>query len=166
MAHEKVMLGLVGTFSVLAVALGQISQHIFDMPPCAWCVFQRLIYLTIGLVCAAGSLGHPSRTRTAVSAAVASALGISGALAAWYQVQVAANMFSCKQTLADQVITTLKLDEMMPWLFGIYATCMEAKVKVLGIEYGVWSLSLFVILSLTCLVALGCATRGRSSIRS
>ena len=160
MARDKIMLGLVGITSVSAVALGQVSQHVFDMPPCAWCVFQRLIYLSLGLVCAAGSLGHPTRLRTAVSAALATALGISGVLAAWYQVQVAANMFSCKQTLADQVITTLRLDEMMPWLFGIYATCMEAKVKVLGVEYGVWSLSLFVILGLTSMAALICATRG------
>ncbi|MGE8618648.1 MAG: disulfide bond formation protein B, partial [Achromobacter spanius] len=31
-------------------------------------------------------------------------------------------------------------------IFGIFATCMDAKVQVLGLEYALWSLALFVVM--------------------
>ena len=40
-----------------AVGIALISQHAFDMPPCAWCVMQRLIYLVIGVVALVGGFG-------------------------------------------------------------------------------------------------------------
>ena len=72
--------------------------------------------------------------------------GLSGIAAAWYQYSVAANMLSCDQTFADRFMTGIGLESAVPWLFGIYATCMDAKVPVLGIEYALWSLALFVII--------------------
>ena len=63
-------------------------------------------------------------------------------VAAWYQYSVAAKMLSCDQTFADRFMTGIGLDGGVPWLFGIYATCMDAMVSVLGIEYALWSLAL------------------------
>ena len=50
-------------------------------------------------------------------------------------------------------MTGIGLDGSVPWLFGIYATCMDAVVPVLGIEYALWSLALFVILLVMALAA-------------
>jgi disulfide bond formation protein DsbB len=55
-------------------------------------------------------------------------------------------MLSCDQTFADRFMTGIGLESAIPPLFGIYATCMDAKVPVLGVEYALWSLALFVIL--------------------
>ncbi|WP_026639624.1 disulfide bond formation protein B [Bordetella petrii] len=126
-----------------AVAAALVSQHVFDMPPCAWCVLQRLIYLVIGVVALAGAF---ATALARVCAAACAVLAAGGIAAAWYQYDVAARMFSCDQTFADRFMSGTGLDGAVPWLFGIYATCMDASVEVLGVEYALWSLALFGVL--------------------
>ncbi len=80
---------------------------------------------------------------------------IGGMLAAWYQYSVASEMFSCDMTFADRFMSRMTgLDGAIPWLFGIYATCMDARADLLGIEYALWSLALFAVLLVAFLVAL------------
>ena len=123
-----------------------MSQHLYGMLPCAWCVFQRLIYVVIAVVSALGSIGHPGKTRVRAGLLLTIGLCIGGIVSARYQINVASNMFSCAQTFADQFMTRSGLDSGVPWLFGIFASCMDAKVEVLGVEYAMWSLTLFWIL--------------------
>jgi disulfide bond formation protein DsbB len=75
-------------------------------------------------------------------------------ISAVYQEKVAANTFSCAQTFADQLMTKSGLDAAVPWLFGIYASCMEARVKLMGIEYAWWSMLMFSLLSVLGLITL------------
>jgi disulfide bond formation protein DsbB len=161
MYRNKLILSAIGLISFCGVCLALISQYVFDMPPCAWCVFQRLIYLTISAMCLAGVVGQPSRSRISVFAAIVLALCLGGVTAAWYQANVAAQAFSCAQTFADQVMTQSGLDATMPWLFGIFASCMDAKVTVLGLEYAYWSLILFMLLGAFATVILLNSTRKR-----
>lgn len=144
-SRSERLLRLIALFSFGAVGIALVSQHVFDMPPCAWCVMQRLIYLVIGVVALIGGFGG-GRALTRICGALAALLSLSGIVAAWYQYSVAANMLSCDQTFADRFMTSIGLESAIPPLFGIYATCMDAKVPVLGIEYALWSLALFVIL--------------------
>lgn len=146
MQKIRLILASIGLISLSGVILALISQYVFDMPPCAWCVFQRLIYLTISAMCLAGTVGQPSRLRLSFFSSTVIALCVGGVTSAWYQENVAANSFSCAQTLADQIMTQSGLESTVPWLFGVYASCMDAKVSVLGIEYAYWSMSLFIIL--------------------
>lgn len=138
------LLRLIAVFAFGAVGIALISQYVFDMPPCAWCVLQRLIYLIIGFFALIGATG--GRVLARLGAALAAIFALCGAVAAWYQFTVAAKMLSCDQTFADRFMTTTGLESAVPWLFGIYATCMDAVVPILGIEYAIWSLALFVIL--------------------
>ncbi|HUH88802.1 MAG TPA: disulfide bond formation protein B [Pusillimonas sp.] len=142
------ILHLIALLSLAAVGVALVSQHVFDMPPCAWCVFQRLIYIAIALLCWLGLGLEGMRPVLGRFAAGASALlAIGGAVAAWYQYSVAAQMFSCDRTFADRFMVQSGLDAGLPWIFGIYATCMDARVELLGIEYALWSLALFVVLA-------------------
>lgn len=159
--NSRFLLVAVAALCFLALGVALVSQYVFDMPPCAWCVMQRLIYLVIGIVCLAGLLGGTLLRRIAAGLAVILAAG--GVLAAWYQFTVAANMFSCDQTFADRFMTGTGLDANVPWLFGIYASCMDAVVHVLGIEYAVWSLGLFVVMGITAAVA---AVRSRADTQA
>ena len=93
------------------------------------------------------------RALTRVCGALAALLGLAGVVAAWYQYSVAAKMLSCDQTFADRFMSGAGLDAAVPWLFGIYATCMDAVVSVLGVEYALWSLALFVVVLLLSLRA-------------
>src|SRR5690554_6414601 len=91
--------------SILAVAIALVSQHIFEMPPCAWCVFQRLIYIVIAAVCWIGvGLQRVRPMFGRAAAGVATILSLGGILAAWYQYDVAAQLFSCDLTFADRIM--------------------------------------------------------------
>lgn len=148
-------LHLIAALSAAAVIVALISQHVFDMAPCAWCVFQRLIYIGVAVVCWLGlSVGKVQPIAARVAAAAAALLSIGGVVSALYQYNVAAQMFSCDQTFADRFMVQSGLDAGLPWLFGIYATCMDARVDLLGIEYALWSLGLFVVLALLGIRAL------------
>jgi disulfide bond formation protein DsbB len=144
---EKKIWWLISFLCAAGVGIALLSQHVFDMQPCAWCVFQRLIYLTLAVVAAlaASSQGLSARL---VCAMLGLSLAIAGVLAAWFQAQVASQSFSCAQTLADLLMTQTGLETAIPALFGIYASCMDARVKVFGLEYAYWSLLLFVLLGL------------------
>jgi len=143
---RKRLLLLIAVLCFGAVAVAMISQHLYDMPPCAWCVFQRLIYLALGVAALLGALAPPPASR--VAAGGAALLGLGGAMAAWYQYTVASQMLSCDLTFADRFMSASGLDAALPWLFGIYATCMDAAVEVFGLEYALWSLLLFAVLAL------------------
>jgi len=150
-------LNLIALLCLLALAVALVSQHVFNMPPCAWCVLQRLILLVIAGVCLLGNLAPGAIKR--MMALLSFALSIAGIVAAWYQHTVASEMVSCDRTFADIFMSrTTGLDGLAPWLFGIYATCMDAKVSVFGVEYVLWALLLFVVL----LVLSGYALFGKT----
>lgn len=154
------LLHVIALLCVSAVAVALVSQHLFDMPPCAWCVFQRLLFLTIAAVCWLGVLaGRASRQAPQFAAALVALLAVGGVLAGWYQHTVAAEMFSCDQTFADRFMIQSGLEAGAPWLFGIFASCMDARVELLGVEYVLWAMALFLIVGVLGLVAL--LRRGR-----
>ena len=152
MSTSRPLLLLIAVLCSSAVALALISQHIFDMQPCAWCVMQRLIYLVIAAVCLLGC--WDGRVLRRVSAVLAAALAAAGVMAAYYQYTVASHTFSCEQTFADRLMAGSGLDAAMPQVFGIYASCMDAVVTVLGVDYALWSLGLFAVLAVLALAAL------------
>lgn len=147
MLREKKVWWLISFLCAAGVGIALLSQHAFDMQPCAWCVFQRLLYLILAVVAAFAALSQGLITRV-VCAMLGLSLTISGILAAWFQAQVASQSFSCAQTLADLLMTQSGLETAIPALFGIYASCMDARVKVFGLEYAYWSLLLFALLGL------------------
>ncbi len=154
MLLERKILTAIAFASFAAVGAALFSQHVFSMLPCAWCVLQRLIFIAIGLVALVGALGTGNTLRRPISAALVVALSISGMAAAWHQLTVAALSFSCDQTLADKIMTKSGLEAAVPWLFGIYATCMDAAISILGLDFAVWSLLLFGVFAVSSLATL------------
>lgn len=146
--RNRFPLALIALFSFGAVAVALVSQYVFFMQPCAWCVLQRLVYLVIGVLALVGLVARPLARPAALLAAL---LSVCGIVAAWYQYSVAAHLETCAQTFADRFISGLGLDASVPRLFGIYAMCKDAMVKVLGVEYVVWSMALFALILLIAL---------------
>ena len=148
-------LHLIALLCIAALAIALVSQHVFNMRPCAWCVLQRLVFVGIAAACWLGLLaGRMAAVWRRIAAGAVVLLSIAGAVAAWYQYTVAAHMFSCDLTFADRFMTQSGLDAHVPWVFGIFATCMEARVDLLGIEYALWSLGLFVVIGVLALAAV------------
>lgn len=151
MESSRRLLWVVAILSFGAIGIALVSQYYFDMPPCAWCVLQRLIYLVIGVVALVGAnVGVLSRW----CALLTGVLSISGIAAAWYQYDVASHMFSCDLTFADQFMSASGFDASMPWLFGIYASCMDAMVDLFGVEYALWSLGMFAIILVVSILGM------------
>jgi|TARA_B110000503_G_scaffold139319_2_gene227463 disulfide bond formation protein DsbB len=144
---------LICTSSLLAVVVALISQYYFDMPPCAWCVFQRLLFLFIALWAGlAWLLGSQKVKNTFNILIILTSFG--GVASATYQINVASKQFSCAQTFADIFMTRSGLESALPELFGIYATCADARVTVLGVEYAVWAILLFSLQAITATLTL------------
>ena len=154
MQHEIKILRLISLLSIGSVAIALVSQYQFDMKPCAWCVFQRLLYLMIGMTALLLTFLRLNRKGLSIGTTGIIAIAIAGVTSAVYQEKVAANTFSCAQTFADQLMTKSGLDAAAPWLFGIYASCMEARIKLLGIEYAWWSMAMFGMIGVLGIIAL------------
>ena len=137
-----------------AVAAALVSQHVFDMQPCPWCVLQRVIFLAIALACGLGLLWRNATGRL-VSAGLALLLALAGvAVALWQHFQAAASA-SCNLTLADRIVSGfLQLDSLLPDVFSPRASCADAAVNLLGVPYDFWSLALFVLIGAAMLTVL------------
>lgn len=144
------------TLSLGGLLIALVSQHFFAMRPCAWCVFQRLLLLVILAFSIFGYLVASLKLRllSLVFGALSALTALGGIAAAWYQYHVAAKLFSCDMTFADRFMTQSGLESSVPWLFGIYGSCMDATTHVLGLEYAIWALLLFAVLSLLLIYGL------------
>ena len=127
-----------------AVGAALVSQHMFDMQPCPWCVLQRLIFVAIALACLVGAAipRRPGRVGAAVLVELLVLCGIAAAL--WQHFKAAASA-SCNLTLADKIIGALQLDSLLPEVFAPRASCADAAVSLFGVPYDFWSLLLFVL---------------------
>ncbi|MGV8891346.1 MAG: disulfide bond formation protein B [Burkholderiaceae bacterium] len=133
-----------------AVAVALFSQHIFDMPPCPWCVLQRAIFLTIAIVCMTALSWRNSVVRIAAYC-LALLLSLSGIASALWEHYKAASSMSCSLTLAEKIISTLQLDSLAPGIFSPQASCAGSVVHLLGVPYEFLSLALFILIMGTLL---------------
>ena len=151
MSNRVFALTLLLSLGALGAAL--VSQHMFDMQPCPWCVLQRLIFAALALTALSG-LVWTSRSGRRVSAALGIVLAALGVAAALWQHAVSAKSASCNQTLADRIVSGLQLDALLPAVFAATASCADAAVELFGMPYEYWSLALFGLLGLTLMMAL------------
>ncbi|MFA7667289.1 MAG: disulfide bond formation protein B [Burkholderiaceae bacterium] len=148
------LLALIAAFALAAVALAVVLQYGFDMQPCAWCSFQRVLFIAVAL--AALLARALQRVRPAHLAAVALTvlLAAGGVWAALHHPLVAAPAESCVYTFADRFLIRSGLDWYLPWLFEARASCAEANAPLLGLPFAAWSAALFLILGAMALAAL------------
>lgn len=135
---------------VAVVGAALVTQHVFGMLPCPWCILQRIIFLVIALLLLAAAF-LPGRVLFIAAAVLFSLAGVSAAL---YQHFVAAKSSSCNLTLADRIISGLGLDKALPPVFEVKASCADAAVYLLHMPYEFWSLALFVAIGAAAVMAL------------
>ena len=147
------LFGLVALASFGGVAAALVSQHVYAMEPCPWCVLQRLIFLVIGAFALLGLL-WPGFVGRRLAATVALLLALSGLAAALWQHFVSAASASCNLTLADRIVSGFGLDSLLPDVFMPRASCADAAVDLLGVPNAFWAAALFVLCALAMLRAL------------
>jgi len=144
---------LIAGASLAAIGAALVSQHVFDMQPCPWCVLQRAVFAAMALVALAGAL-VPQRLVQAAILVMLDVLASAGAAAALWQHFVAKSTSSCNLTLADRIVSGLQLDALAPEVFAPRASCADAAVNLLGLPYEFWSLGLFAVLGAAAVWAL------------
>jgi disulfide bond formation protein DsbB len=153
MSSSRLFAG-VALVSIGAVGAALVSQHVYGMQPCPWCVLQRLIFLAIAVVCVIASIWRGTAGRF-VGAGLGLVLALCGVAAALWQHFKAAASASCNLTLADKIVSgTLHLDELLPNVFSPRASCADAAVNLFGVPYDFWSLALFVVIAIALLRGL------------
>lgn len=136
----------IAALCIAGVGLALVGQYRFDMRPCPWCILQRAIFVAIALLSLAAAV-VPAAALRRLGAALVMLLALLGSAAALYQHFVAAKSASCSLTLADKIISALRLDTLLPSLFEVTGSCADAAVSVLGVPFEFWSLALFVLLA-------------------
>jgi protein dithiol:quinone oxidoreductase len=144
---------LVVLLCVAALGAALVSQHHFDMQPCPWCVLQRLVFVLIALVALPAAVVPRVPSLRRISALAVTLLAAAGVAAALWQHFVAASSASCKLTLADRIMGATGLDALWPAVFAAFAGCAEAAVRLFGLPYEFWSLTLFAALGALALMA-------------
>lgn len=142
---------------VAAVGIALVSQHVFDMQPCPWCILQRIIYLAVAALCLIGAAVSAVMVRQGIGV-LTLLLSLSGGASALHQELVASRSASCNLTFADKVISALGLDGAFPPLLQVTANCADAAVSLLGVSYAYWSLALFIVMAAA---SLGVVLRAR-----
>ena len=127
--------------SIAAVGAALVSQHVFGMEPCPWCILQRVIFFAIALACLIGLAVRK------LGGALVLLLSLCGVAAALWQHFKAAASSSCAMTVADQIVIAMKLDSLWPDVFLARASCADAAVNLFGVPYDFYSLALFVLLA-------------------
>lgn len=143
-----------------SVAMALVAQHRFEMLPCPWCVLQRLLFVLIGVVALVGLAWRSAAGRRTVLLLIMllCSLGIAAAL---WQHFVAAASASCNLTLADKLLSSLRLSQLLPDVFEPKASCADAAVELWGLPFEFWSLALFAALEGAALWLL---VRGRVAL--
>jgi protein dithiol:quinone oxidoreductase len=152
-ARTTLIFAAIALLSLAGVGLALLAQYRFDMPPCPWCILQRVIYLLIAAVCLVGLLLRSRRVRK-VLAGITLLLTLAGVASAVYQNVVASKLYSCNLTLADKILNALQLETLWPSVMAVTASCADAAVSVLGVPFEFWSLGLYALLGLLAMAVL------------
>ena len=157
--RTTLLLAIAG-LSLGAVAVALWTQYALGMEPCPWCVLQRLVFVAIALAALPALVWRRGIVQW-LSALLILGLSLAGVAAALWQHFVAAVSSSCNMTLADRIVSGLRLDALLPDVFQARASCADAAVRLRGLPYEAWSLALFVLLGLAGLRLLRPAPRRR-----
>lgn len=144
---------IVALASFSAVAAALVSQHVYGMEPCPWCVLQRLVFVAIGLFALLGLIWRGAAGRR-VAATASLLLAAAGLAAALWQHFAAARSASCNLTLADRIMNATGLNAMLPDVFESRASCADAAVSLFGVPYDFWSAGLFIVITIVAIAVL------------
>ncbi len=142
---------LLAVISFGAVGFALFTQMVWNMQPCPWCIVQRMIYLVIGTTATIGMIfDQYSRSRFGRRTGWLSlGLAVGGLSLAIYQNRVAAFQTSCNFSVAEKFVMWTGLDERLPSLFQVTASCADAAAnKLLGLPYELASACLFLAIAI------------------
>ena len=128
------LFGFVALASFGAIAAALVTQHVYGMQPCPWCVLQRLVFVAIGVFALIG-LAWRSAVGSRVVETFSLLLAAAGLATALWHYFVAGKSASCNLTLADRIMNATGLNAMLPSVFEARVSCADAAVALFGVHY-------------------------------
>ncbi len=131
------------------VGVGLTLQHLLRLAPCPLCIFQRLLYLVIGLVALAGVLLPLARQAWA---AVIAALSLTGVAVAGYQTwmqafpDLATECGYADPNAIERLVDWLGMQ--WPDMFLATGFCTSREWEMFGLSMANWSLLIFVAVTI------------------
>lgn len=129
-------------------AIGMEMQAVWRLAPCPLCIFQRVLYLAVGIVGLCGFLFPAGRL---LWSALASGLGLFGVGVAGYQTwmqaypSLASECGGVDPSLIERFVDWLGMQ--WPSLFLATGFCTSREWELFGLSMANWSVLLFVVIA-------------------
>lgn len=146
--HSEIMINIIKVWAVelslaisaVGMCLALVLQHVFGMPPCPYCVVQRMVLTVLMFTCMAGMIW---KTRLAMlTAAAVSAAGIVGAAGHTLKVILPATDATCSPGLGAW-LDFLWTAEYMPAIYAPVGDCLKDASNLFFLPLPAYSLMLF-----------------------
>lgn len=131
--------GLIAFISIIALSVALISQHYFGAEPCAWCIAQRIIIILIAFVSIVGIF-----VKNKFNIFMNIVLSFIGLIVALYQTYIVSSQGDCSVSLAEKIVTYLKLNTLLPSIFESYALCTDSIATFLSVSFVTWGMLFFI----------------------
>lgn len=153
--RAQCVLGAATSAGLLAYAL--YVQHVLFIDPCPLCIFQRVAFAAVGLVCLVGAMHGPSTGRGRLSYALtASAAAVAGAAVAarhvWLQNLPADEVPSCGPGL-NYMLDSFPVFEVFKKVLQGSGECAEVDWAFAGLSMPTWTLVCFIVMLIAALWA-------------
>lgn len=154
-ATPRVLLALIVTIVVLAMAGGLYFQHVLQLEPCPLCVLQRVAIISVAIFAAVGLLSRGVRGQL-VGAILAAVCALVGAgIAGWHSwiLVYPPESMTCGRPF-EWFHQDFPLETWLPKLFAGHGDCLKVDWTFLGLAIPNMSLIAFMLLSAATMLAV------------
>ncbi len=137
------------------LGFGLYLQFLKDLEPCPLCIFQRITFISMGLIFLVAAIHNAGRIFSRVYALLLAALGLTGAAIAarhvWIQHLPADQVPECGPSL-EYMLEVFPLGEALTMAFTGSGECADVLWTFLGQSIPTWALLCFLGLTVVGLV--------------
>lgn len=136
---------------------GLYLEHVIGLEPCPLCVFQRIAFISIGIVALIATLHGPGHIAIRFYSSLISVAAIIGGSIAgrqvWLQHLPADQVPECGPGL-DYMLDAFPLGEALKMILSGSGECAEVHWRFLGMSIAEWSLAWFLVFCIVGLISV------------
>ncbi|MDH3637678.1 MAG: disulfide bond formation protein B [Gammaproteobacteria bacterium] len=157
MSHARIVYSLGFLTCVGLIAYALYLQHVEFLDPCPLCIFQRIVFILIAVVCLVAVIHNPSGWGTRVYPTIGAVLSIAGgALAARHvRLQYFPDATECGAGL-EYMLEQFPINEVFSLVLQGSGECGDIVWSFLGLSIPAWTLVIFVVF---LVISIWCSLR-------